>query len=71
MPDGATLILVNWLIFSKICILVWMISKKYAIIHTENQIALVINALQNWLWHRPAQRPARTHQCTSLSNVKK
>ena len=28
MPDGATLILVNWLIFSKICILVWMISKK-------------------------------------------
>ena len=28
MPDGATLILVNWLIFSKIYILVWMISKK-------------------------------------------
>ena len=28
MPDGATLILVNWLIFSKICILVRMISKK-------------------------------------------
>ena len=28
MPDGATLILVNWLIFSKICILVWMNSKK-------------------------------------------
>ena len=28
MPDGATLILVNWLIFSKICILVWIIRKK-------------------------------------------
>ena len=28
MPDGATLLLVNWLIFSKICILVWMIRKK-------------------------------------------
>ncbi len=28
MPDGATLTLVNWLIFSKICILVWMNSEK-------------------------------------------
>ena len=28
MPDGATLILANWLIFSKICILVWMNSEK-------------------------------------------
>ena len=28
MPDGATLILVNWLIFSKIYILVWMNSEK-------------------------------------------
>ena len=28
MPDGATLIPVNWLIFSKICILVWMNSEK-------------------------------------------
>ena len=28
MPDGATLILVNWLIFSKICILVWIIIEK-------------------------------------------
>ena len=28
MPDGATLILVNWLKFSKICILVWIIIEK-------------------------------------------
>ena len=28
MPDGATLILDNWLIFSKICILVWIIREK-------------------------------------------
>ena len=34
--------------------------KKYAIVHTENQIALVINAFQHWLWHRPAQRPVNT-----------
>ena len=27
---------------------------------TGNQIALIINALQNWLWHRPAQRPVNT-----------
>ena len=28
MPDGATLILVNWLIFNKIYILVWIIREK-------------------------------------------
>ena len=28
MPDGATLILDNWLIFSKICILVWIVREK-------------------------------------------
>ena len=28
MPDDATLILDNWLIFSKICILVWIIGEK-------------------------------------------
>ena len=60
MPDGATLILDNWLIFSKICILVWIIREKQAIIHTGNQIALIINALQNWLWHRPALPSANT-----------
>ena len=31
MPDGATLILVNWLIFSKIRILVWMNSEKIGV----------------------------------------
>ena len=57
MPDGATLRLVNWLIFSKICVFsVDYQRKKQATIHTGNLIALIINALQNRLWHRPADR---------------
>ena len=37
--------------------------KKQAIIHTENQIALIINALRHWSWHRPARSPYELSGC--------